>query len=189
MPTCWIIAGPNGAGKTTFALDFLPSVDCQHFINADSIAAGLNPINPEAESYNASRIYLSEIRSAIRVGHDFAFETTLSGRSYLSLIKSLKASNWRVELVYLALPSVEYSHERVKERVLAGGHSIPAADIERRFPKSLRNLLGEFSEIVDRTRCFINDSEDLIPVFTQTIEGRQVAHNDYYNRLVEHSEQ
>ena len=189
MKTCWIIAGPNGAGKTTFALDFLPIVDCQHFINADSIAAGLNPINPEAETFNASRVYLSEIRSAIQDGKDFAFETTLSGRSYLSLIKELKASEWRVELIYLALPSVEYSHERVQERVLAGGHSIPAADIDRRFAKSLRNLLGEFSQMVDQARCLMNADEDLVPVYTQTIESRQVIHERYYNLLVKHSKQ
>jgi len=189
MKTCWIIAGPNGAGKTTFALDFLPLVGCQHFINADAIAAGLNPINPEAESFSASRIYLNEIQSAIKAERDFAFETTLSGRSYLALIKKLKASGWRVELVYLALPSVEYSHERVQERILAGGHSIPPADIERRFAKSLRNLLGEFSEIVDQARCFMNADEDLVPVYTQTIEGRQVTHDRYHNLLVKHSEQ
>ena len=188
MKTCWIIAGPNGAGKTTFALDFLPLVGCQHFINADSIAAGLNPINPEAETFNASRIYLSEIQSAIKSGKDFGFETTLSGRSYLALIKKLKASRWRVELVYLALPSVEYSHERVQERILAGGHSIPPADIERRFSKSLRNLLSEFSEGVDRARCFINDSETLSLIFTQTIEGRQIANDGYYAHLVTQSE-
>ncbi|MGJ8654645.1 MAG: zeta toxin family protein [Opitutaceae bacterium] len=189
MKTCWIIAGPNGAGKTTFALDFLPSVDCQHFINADAIAAGLNPINPEAEIFNASRIYLSEIQAAIKSGKDFGFETTLSGRSYLALIKKLKVSGWRVELVYLALPSVEFSHERVKERVLAGGHSIPPANIERRFSKSLKNLLGEFSEAVDQARCFMNANEDLVPVYTQTIEGRQVAHHRYHELLIKQSEQ
>ena len=126
MKKCCIIAGPNGAGKTTFALDFLPLVDCQHFINADAIAAGLNPIHPEAETYNASRIYLSEIQAAVKSGKDFGFETILSGLSYLSLMQKLKASGWRIELIYLALPSVEFSHEQVKERVLAGGHSIPA---------------------------------------------------------------
>ena len=68
MPTCWIIAGPNGAGKTTFALDFLPLIGCQHFINTDAIAAGLNSLNPEAESFKASRIYLKEIKNAVEAG-------------------------------------------------------------------------------------------------------------------------
>ena len=162
-------------------------MDCQHFINADAIAAGLNPINPEAETFNASRIYLNEIQSAIKSGKDFGFETTLSGRSYLQLIQQLKANGWWVELIYLALPSVEYSHERVKERVLAGGHSIQPEDIDRRFSKSLRNLLVEFSETADRTRCFINDTKVLSLIYTQTIEGRQIAHGDYYAQLVKQS--
>ena len=189
MPTCWIIAGPNGAGKTTFALDFLPLFNCQHFINTDSIAAGLNPINPEAETFNASRIFLSEIKSAILAKRNFGFETTLSGRSYLAMIQRLKISGWRVELIYLALPGVEYSHERVKERVLTGGHSIPETDIERRFSRSLSNLLGDFSGLADQTRCFMNDSESPPLIFTQTNEGRQIAHNDYYELLVKNSEQ
>jgi predicted ABC-type ATPase len=188
MPTCWIIAGPNGAGKTTFALDFLPSIGCQHFINADAIAAGLNPIHPEAETFNASRIYLNEIRSAIEAGKDFAFETTLSGRSYLSLVKQLKAQGWRVELVYLALPSAKLSHARVKERVLAGGHNIPTEAIERRFSKSLRHLLQEFSPIVDRARCFMNHDEASELVYTETIEGRQIACDAYYSELIQLSE-
>jgi len=189
LKTCWIIAGPNGAGKTTFALDFLPLVDCQHFINADSIAAGLNPINPEAQIFNASRIYLSEIQTATKAELDFAFETTLSGRSYLTLIKKLQSEGWRIELIYLALPSVDYSHERVKERVLAGGHSIPPADIDRRFPKSLRNLLDKFSEITDRTQCFLNNGPHPELLFTQTIEGRIIANTDQYLALINHSEQ
>lgn len=91
MPSCWIIAGPNGAGKTTFALDYLPRVaKCTHFINADLIAAGLSPLAPESELIAASRIFLAEIETRIQKQEDFAFETTLSGRSYLKLIKRFK---------------------------------------------------------------------------------------------------
>lgn len=183
MPTCWIIAGPNGAGKTTFALDFLPIVGCQHFINADAIAARLNPINPEVESFKASRIYLKEIKTAIEAGKDFGFETTLSGRSYLSLIKELKQRGWRIELIYLALPSVEMSHERVRERALAGGHDIPAKAIERRFTKSLCNLLNDFSSVVDHTMCFINESDKLELVFEEENRDRKILNLDYYNQL------
>ena len=158
-------------------------MDCQHFINADAIAAGLNPINPEAETFYASRIYLNEIQSAIKSGKDFGFETTLSDRSYLALIKKLKASDWRVELVYLALPSVEYSHERVQERVLAGGHSIPSADIERRFS----NLLGDFSGAADRTRCLLNDRDVPSLIFHQTKEGRIIHKQEQYDALIKRS--
>ena len=162
-------------------------MDCQHFINADAIAAGLNPINPEAETFYASRIYLNEIQVAIKSGKDFGFETTLSGLSYLALIKKLKASDWRVELMYLALPSVEYSHERVQERVLAGGHSIPSADIERRFSKSLQNLLGDFSGAVDRTRCLLNDRDVPSLIFHQTKEGRIIHKQEQYDALIKRS--
>jgi len=88
MPTCWIIAGPNGAGKTTFALEYLPAVaGCRRFINADLIAAGLSPLAPEQQLLAASRLFLREIEDCIAVRQDFAFETTLAGRSYLKLIE------------------------------------------------------------------------------------------------------
>ncbi|QSA96950.1 hypothetical protein [Methylococcus sp. EFPC2] len=95
MPTCWIIAGPNGAGKTTFALEYLPKVaHCKHFINADLIAAGLSPLAPERQLIAASRLFLREIDHCIERAQDFAFETTLAGRSYLKLICNLKADGW-----------------------------------------------------------------------------------------------
>jgi predicted ABC-type ATPase len=103
-PSCWIIAGPNGAGKTTFALQYLPAVNCQHFINADLIAAGLSPLAPETGLIAASRLFLREIQNRIRAREDFAFETTLTGRSYLKLIRRLKSEGWRVELIYLVYP-------------------------------------------------------------------------------------
>ena len=140
-PVCRIIAGPNGAGKTTFALKYLPEVaHCRAFVNADLIAAGLSPLDPEQQLLAASRLFLGEIEQHIRSRRDFAFETTLAGRGYLRLIRRLRADGWRVELLYLALPSVEMSVLRVAERVAHGGHSIPQADIERRFPRSLNNL-------------------------------------------------
>lgn len=122
MPTCWIIAGPNGAGKTTFALEYLPVVaNCRHFINADLIAAGLSPLAPERQLLAASRLFLHEIEDCILARQDFAFETTLAGRSYLKLLQRLQAQGWRVELIYLALPSAEMSRLRVAERVAHGG--------------------------------------------------------------------
>lgn len=94
-PTCWIIAGPNGAGKTTFALEYLPTVaNCRNFINADLIAAGLSPLSPETGLIAASRLFLKEIDARIRARQDFAFETTLSGRSYLKLIRRLHEEHW-----------------------------------------------------------------------------------------------
>jgi predicted ABC-type ATPase len=110
MPTCWIIAGPNGSGKTTFALQYLPQIaQCNRFINADLIAAGLSPLAPDRQLLAASRLFLKEIETSIQQQENFAFETTLSGRSYLKLIRRLRTQGWRTELIYLALPSPEIS--------------------------------------------------------------------------------
>jgi predicted ABC-type ATPase len=184
MPTCWIIAGPNGAGKTTFAMEYLPKVvRCLHFINADLIAAGLSPFAPEKELIAASKIFLSEMEERFTQRQDFAFETTLAGRSYLRLIDRLNHAGWAVELIYLALPSIEMSKLRVAERVEHGGHSIPTKDIERRFPRSLSNLLSEFSYKVDHCLCFMNDGTSPELVFEQTGATRDIIHPDYYRLL------
>lgn len=185
-PTCWIIAGPNGAGKTTFALEYLPKVaGCTHFINADLIAAGLSPLAPERELMAAGRLLLREIEERIAAREDFAFETTLAGRTYLRLVERLSADGWRVELLYLALPSIEMSKLRVAERVAHGGHNIPAVDIERRFLRSLRHLLNDFSHRVDSCTCFMNDGESPVLVFEQRGSDRDIVHDDYYQLLLE----
>lgn len=184
QPTCTIIAGPNGAGKTTFALDYLPNVaNCSRFINADLIAAGLSPLAPERELVAASRIFLREITEAILRREDFAFETTLAGRTYLKLIKQLKADGWQVELVYLALPSMGMSKLRVAERVRDGGHNIPVKDIERRFARSLRNLLEEFSYAVDRCDCFMNTGDQPEPIFRQKGSERVIVDAQLFEML------
>ena len=189
MPVCWIIAGPNGAGKTTFALEYLPTVaHCNNFINADLIAAGLSPLAPETQLIAASRIFLHEIETRINKQQDFAFETTLSGRSYLKLIARLQKQGWQVELVYLALPSMEMSRLRVAERVAHGGHNIPLKDIKRRFPRSLQHLLGDFSHQADRTRCFMNSDDTPELVFEQQNDNRTIIHEPHYQLLLKESE-
>jgi len=188
MPTCWIIAGPNWAGKTTFALEYLPNVaGCEQFINADLIAAGLSPFAPERELMAASRLFVREMAERIEKREDFGFETTLSGRTYLNLVERLRSDGWQTVLIYLALPSVEMSKMRVAERVANGGHKIPVSDIERRFPRSLRNLFDEFCHIVDHCLCFMNDGDAPIPVFEQRKTHRKVLHEAYYQLLQKES--
>lgn len=186
MPTCWIIAGPNGAGKTTFALEYLPQVaGCSRFVNADLIAAGLSPLAPERELLAASRLFLTEIEECVSEREDFAFETTLAGRTYLKLVHRLRTEGWRVELIYLALPSIEMSKLRVAERVAHGGHNIPTAAIERRFARSLRNLLHVFSHEADSCHCFMNSGFAPEWVFEQQGERRDIMHHSHYQRLLE----
>lgn len=184
QPICWIIAGPNGAGKTTFALKYLPEVaGCRNFVNADLIAAGMSPLAPERERIAASRIFLAEIERHIEARHDFGFETTLAGRGYLRLIQRLKASGWRVELIYLALPDAEMAKLRVAERVSHGGHDIPVPDIERRFHRSLEKLFTVYAALADRTVCFMNSGETPEIVFVQEGANRDVRQSAMMHTL------
>jgi predicted ABC-type ATPase len=184
-PTCWIIAGPNGAGKTTFALRFLKTLgSCKRFINADLIAAGLSPLAPERELAHASRLFLKEIEHAISAREDFAFETTLSGRSYLKLIDRVHLLGWRAKLIYLALPDVATSRMRVAERVSHGGHDVPESDLQRRFPRSLRNFLEVFAERVDETVCLWNGDNGVQLVFRQEGTARKIVNPALFAHLL-----
>lgn len=183
MPRSLIIAGPNGAGKTTFALKYLPAVGVAHFINADLIASGLSPFHPEQQAAAAARLFLTEMEARIAAREDFAFETTLSGKTYLRLIEQLKAKGWTVEFHYLALPDVSVSKRRVAERVAHGGHDIPQTDIERRFPRSLRNLLIDYRMRVDVCVCYMNDDGRAEVIFHQSGEDCQVASPSLFEGL------
>ena len=112
-----------------------------------------------------------------------------AGRSYLRLVTDLKKSGWNVELIYLALPDAKMSEKRVAERVSHGGHNIPTRDIKRRFPRSLKNLLTEFSYKVDRCFCFMNDGDKPDIVFEQSDVGRKIHNDEYYEILVAGSNQ
>ena len=165
-------------------MEFLPGLaECSHFINADLIASGLNQLNPKVEQITASRIFLQEIKNAIRKGADFAFETTLSGKSNLKLIKMLRNKGWDVELIYLALPSVDMCKRRVAERVAHGGHDIPEQDIERRYTRSLSNLFQLYLNAVTRGRCFMNHLSDPELVFGSTNEKISIIHPTYFELL------
>lgn len=145
-----IIAEPNGAGKTTFARDFLPSeAHTLRFINADLIAAGLAPFNPESVAFKAGRLMLQEIDECVAAGHDFAFETTLSGLSYLRKIKCWQTLGYQVKLWFLSLPSGDLAVSRVAQRVRQGGHNIPEDVIRRRFNAGLENFYKNDSKVVD----------------------------------------
>jgi predicted ABC-type ATPase len=111
----YIIAGPNGSGKTTFAREFLPNyADCKNFVNADLIAQGMSPFSPETAALRAGRAMLAEIRSFATGGLSFAFETTLSGRGYVPLLRRMKAQGYEIHLFFLWLKSVELALSRIR---------------------------------------------------------------------------
>ncbi len=145
-----IIAGPNGAGKTTFALDYLPNeADCPVFVNVDLIAAGLSPFRPAAVAFRAGRLMLEEINNHARRGRNFAFETTLSGRGYVRMIRQWRTDGYRVTLIFLSLATPEEAIKRVELRVRQGGHPIPKPVIRRRFHAGMRNFKTVYRPCVD----------------------------------------
>ena len=134
MPNLYIIAGCNGAGKTTASFTVLPEMlDCDEFINADEIARGISPLNPEKASIEAGRFMLTKFEKLIANKKDFAFETTLATKSYVNTIQRAKQKGYQIVLVYFWLDSVSLAIERVKTRVLDGGHNIPEPVIIRRY--------------------------------------------------------
>ncbi len=157
-----IIAGPNGAGKTTFAREFLPhEANCPDFINADLIAAGLSPFNPDAAAIRAGRLMLEEIGQRVAQRRSFAFETTLSGRGYAHKIREWRALGYHVKLIFLSLPNADMAVVRVAARVIQGGHNVPEETIRRRFKAGLENLDGLYKPLVNAWMLYDNSGSKL----------------------------
>lgn len=158
-PTVYVIAGCNGAGKTTFAREFLPrEVACTNFLNADLIAQGLSPFDSPAAAIQAGRLLLSGFRNFIARRETFAFESMLSGRTYIRLLRAARSQGYRIYLHYLWLPNPGIAIARVRERVKKGGHNVPPADVRRRFHRSLRHLVCDYALLADRWAVWNNHS-------------------------------
>jgi len=159
FPNLYIIAGPNGAGKTTFAKEFLPHyAKCENFVNADLIAQGLSPFSPAAAGLKAGRLLLKQIREFAERRADFAFETTLAGKTYVALLRRLKQQDYTIHLFFLWIPSVELAAARIKDRVAEGGHDVPITDVRRRFGRSVENFFRVYRPLLDAWTLFDNST-------------------------------
>lgn len=138
----YIIAGCNGAGKTTASYTILPEIlNCKEFVNADEIAKGLSPFQPEKVSFEAGKIMLNRINELFLQKENFALETTLSSRIYKNKIIEAKKMGYHITLLFFWLRNVDLAKERVRTRVLEGGHNIEEKVIERRYIRGIYNLL------------------------------------------------
>ena len=157
MSRMYIIAGCNGAGKTTVSFTILPEIlDCREFVNADEIARGLSPFQPEKVSFEAGRIMLHRIKELLAKNENFAFETTLATKSYKSKIIDAQNNGYKVTLLFFWLQNVELAINRVKVRVEEGGHNIETDVIIRRYKNGIKNLFEIYMPIVDETLIFDN---------------------------------
>lgn len=153
----YIIAGCNGAGKTTASYTILPEIiECKEFVNADEIAKGLSPFQPEKVAFESGRIMINRINKLLKKNESFAFETTLSTRSYRNKIIQAKKQGYTITLLFFWLNNIELAKERVKTRVKEGGHNIPENVIERRYFKGIFNLFDIYLPIIDGALIFDN---------------------------------
>jgi len=153
----YIIAGCNGAGKTTASYTILPEIiECKEFVNADEIAKGLSPFQPEKVAFESGRIMINRINELLKENESFAFETTLSTRSYRNKIIQAKKQGYTITLLFFWLNNIELAKERVKTRVKEGGHNIPENVIERRYFKGIFNLFDIYLPIIDGALIFDN---------------------------------
>jgi len=186
MPNLYIISGCNGAGKTTASYSVLPDMlDCKEFVNADEIARGLSPFQPDKVAIEAGRIMLNRIHDLMVQKVDFAFETTLSTRSYRNFVKEAQLNGYFVTMVYFWLNSVDLAIERVSRRVLAGGHNIPEDIIRRRYRSGIENLSKIYIPICDSWMIFDNSGHPPLLIakgFQNT--DTQIYRNDIYNQII-----
>lgn len=169
----YIIAGCNGAGKTTASFTILPEIlNCKEFVNADEIAKGLSPFQPEKVSFEAGRIMLHRINELLDYNANFAFETTLATKSYKNKILQAQQKQYNVTLLFFWLQNVDLAIERVKTRVLEGGHNIETDVIRRRYQNGIKNLFEIYIPIVDEVMIFDNSEgkHDLIAEKTMESE-------------------
>lgn len=155
----YIIAGCNGAGKTTASFTVLPEMlKCREFVNADEIAAGISPFNPEGVAIQAGRLMIDRIIQLLKDGETFAFETTLATRSYVKLIQQAKKRGYFVTLLFFSLSSSEQAQRRVAQRVSMGGHNIPTDVIIRRYEAGLQNLFQLYMPVCDYWTLYDNSN-------------------------------
>lgn len=157
MPELYMIGGPNGAGKTTSAFSLLPKIlDCDEYVNADSIAAALSPFQPEKQAMQAGRLMLTQLQSLAQNNKNFAFETTMASRSFAPFLEKCIKQGYAVNLLFLYLNSDELAKQRVAVRVASGGHNIPAADVERRYERGLFNFFNLYLPLANKWGVYDN---------------------------------
>ena len=185
--TLYIISGCNGAGKTTASYTVLPEIlDCREYVNADEIAKGLSPFNPESVAIEAGRLMLERIDYLMTAGVSFSIETTLATKSYVNLVRRAHKQGYNVKLLFFWLESPEMAKLRVAERVAKGGHNIPEDVIERRYYARIRNLFNLFMNEVDYWAIFMNTKKPMtsIAVGGMAFE-KHIIEVELYNKMVE----
>ena len=181
----YIIAGCNGAGKTTASFTILPEIlNCKEFVNADEIAKGLSPFQPEKVSFEAGRIMINRINELLEINNNFAFETTLATKSYKSKVILAQKKNYTVTLLFFWLQNVDLAIERVKTRVKEGGHNIETEVIRRRYSSGIKNLFSIYLSVVDEALIYDNSGGKPELIAEKTLESEITVLDEFkFNKL------
>ena len=184
MPNLYIIAGCNGAGKTTSALTILPEIlSCRKFVNADAIAVGLSPFDPESVAIEAGKLMLGRIDNLMKINADFAIETTLSSKGYRLLIQRAKEKNYKVTLLFFWLNSSELAIKRVNSRVVKGGHNIPIDTIKRRYIRGIQNFMSVYKQEVDNWLLLDNSESESTIIADSYSQKEQIFNIKLWNNF------
>jgi predicted ABC-type ATPase len=173
-----VIGGANGAGKTSWATDQLPStLQLREFVNADEIAQGFFPLDPEGNALAAGRLMIERLRALVQAGESFAFETTCAGRGHARFLETCRAAGYRTTLVFLWLPSVDIALARVAQRVREGGHGIPNDVIVRRYSLGLRNMRQIYLPLADIALIYDNSDRQGVLVASRELGAPLIVHD------------
>ena len=180
----YIIAGCNGAGKTTASFNILPDIlSCKEYVNADEIAKGISPFQPEKVAFEAGRVMLNRINDLLETGQDFAFETTLSSRIFKNFIVKAKTKGYIVNLIFFWLESENLAEKRVQRRVQEGGHNIPNDVIKRRYYSGIKNLFYLYFEICDLVLVYDNSMSIPELIYERDNSNETIYNSDTYNSI------
>jgi predicted ABC-type ATPase len=183
-PRVVVFAGPNGAGKSTHADAILAALGVETFVNADYIARGLSGRNTDVVAFEAGRIMLKRLRQLGDAGVDFAFESTLSSRTFAPFLRKLKAQGYQVVIYYFSLANATLAVNRVKIRVIQGGHDVPADVIRRRFGRSLSNFFTIYAPLANQWALFDNSSSpQALPVAAQLADELIITETKTWQKL------
>lgn len=187
MPYLYIISGCNGAGKTTASYTILPEMlGCKEFVNSDEIAKGLSPFNADsiAVAVEASRIMYKRIRELISANKTFALETTLASRSIARLLQNAQEKGYYVTLLYFWLNTPDLAVERVRNRVMAGGHNVTESTVQRRYVAGIQNLFQLYIPICDYWMITDNSLSPMEVIAKGFKNGKKEIYNTVvYNKL------